>query len=358
LFAPPRHIVRARSLAPVMWLPGDSPPIASLAELAVDTALLCPETAATGAARPWWGGAPPASPDTVLPAVTISLLPPWTVVFGGAHFVTAAQGRFVSELFPPGLGSDYAAVDAVAPFDLPVEDVAAEVLLAGRPGPMAQGDWIGACLADVVLAEYAWPGRYRLLVPDCVRAPLAALLLEALGVGPDRLIVARPDRQYRFTRLFAVQGGAPGGIPHPSASDLLRARLGGAPGPTRSRIAIAGPPGDRANAAEIERLLGARGFAVLDPDAAAAQVLQALPSARMVYLAPGVPEALLMAAADGVAAIVADPAAESGGLRRALVGARNGRLAELTGAASAEALSEGVVLDPHVLAGLLEPGLG
>ena len=335
----PARLVR---LTPVIWLPGEKPPAGPALGFSDLAVALCAPTPAPPPPRPFLMPPADTAPGPLLPTVTLARLRTVAVVFGGTAGVAATEGCYVAETLPAALGDDFAAIDALAPFDLPAQDLGGEIVLACAAGADTPARWMAICLPRIALAEAAFPGRFRFLLPPCAAAPVPAAALAALAIGPDRLLPKRPDRGYRIATLFLVLTD-PDRPPHPSCLPALR--HGATAGNWRIAIVPPAPPLSESIAAVLaEHTL----LTVPEPDA-----WHAVAGAALVFLAPGVPDAVLMAGAPGLAAIVADPDPLTAPLRHAVLGALGGRLAELSGSASEAAVDGGVVLDPAVLAALL-----
>ncbi len=353
-FVPVPAPMRSVRLTPVIWLPGESPPAAAALALSDAAFELCPPMPAPPPPRPFLMPAAPRGAAPMLPPVMLVRLRAYAVVFGGTRGVAATEGRYVAETLPAGLGDDFRAIDAVAPFDLPALDIGGEVLLASATGADTAEGWMATGLPRVAMAEAAFPGRFRYMLPPCGAASLPAAALRGLGIAADRLVPKRPDRAYRCAALWLVLGASPDDLPHPTSLAALRQ---GQPGAGAARLAItATEPRPVAAAEAMTDLLAGHGFACV----AEAAAWPALAGARLVFFWPGVADALLMAGAPGLAAIIAEPDQATSALRRAVLGALHGSLAELPGSASEAAVSGEIALDLSVLTTLLEnvPGGG
>jgi hypothetical protein len=360
LFAPVPPPRRVPLIAPVVWVPDDAPPQVSLAEVGLERVLLCEAVGGDLPDPVWFTNRP--GPRTGaraarLEAVHMVRLPADSAVFGGGAFVVGCGRYFLREQLPPvGRGGGFA-LEAMAPFTLPVVEVERDVLLVARFGIERWDIWLTELLPKIVLAEEVFPGRFAYLLPEQVLSPSprSTLLLDSLracGVDETRIFAALAQVNYRFSALYAVSPIWSDGMMHPLAAEALRRRFVAVDPAAHPRLAVAIEESGLSNAAEIATVLGERDFTSV--------AMERLPLAHQVAAFKGAGTVFAMAS-EGLANIVFCPqgvrvivvAADMADARRAQVLERNGRLADLCCETSGED-EAGAWLDPAVLRGALE----
>jgi len=155
-----------------------------------------------------------------------------------------------------------------------LRDISEEVILLARAGVQTWGHWLVELLPKAICVEQAYPKRFRYIVPHSIvtnpRLRPLRQSLEAYGLGPERLLLVRGGRKYRFTNLFAVspirfrQHAL-----HPKVAALIRGiapgteQLSGMP---KSIALLRRETSTRnlANIGEICTYLEARGWSIID----------------------------------------------------------------------------------------------
>lgn len=359
----PRRIM---PVTPVVWVPDNDPPTVNVMDLDGPMIALCPPRAPAPPAATWSGDTPVLpEPAPALDPVRLVRLPSGAIVFGGGLFLAACGDRFLADQFPPNAGRDHAAIDAIAPLDLPVIELSEEIVLVARFGLPAWSVWLCDLLPKIALTERAFPGRFSYALPPEVLgsgpgrsawSPIAESLA-VCGITPARIVPLTPDHAYRFAALHAVSPVRAGDLLHPEAAEAVRQCCADSVAGTARRLLIgpaAGFGAVIANANEITWLLEKRGFTHA-PVATLpfAQQMAAMKGATTVFGSPGADLADLIFAPPGVRVIAAIPVPD-GGMLHALVRERCGRLAELHGSAAEATRGGKPLLDPTVLGALLD----
>jgi hypothetical protein len=329
----------------VVWLPDEEPPQTTLDLAGADPVALCPPMTLDLRSIAWGAdgrSAPQIEGSVHVSRISLTRLPPGTAILGGDHYVTVVGDRFLAEQLPPEVGRDPVDIDAIAPFDgLPVMEIDDEVLLVARYGIGTWRRWLAELLPKLVLAERAFPGRFRFVVPAEVCAPEAdgaiwAEIRQSLalcGIEPARLVPAARDHIYRFRRLFAVSPVVAEGVIHPHAAQAVRDLGGAIAASVNRRLAIGRGSEDAAEAA-IEAELQARGFAVVRAGTLGlAARIAAFKGADRVFAWTDDDLGNLIFAPMGVRVITAEAAACGDPLIAALVRERHGQMTALRSAA-------------------------
>ncbi len=146
--------------------------------------------------------------------VILKRYPPGALLMGHDTYWVLTSGTLVTEQVNPiGLRPE----DGFAPLleRLPVETIEGPCLLASRYGASTWGHWTLEILPKIVVAERAWPGRFRFVIPEHIVAvtdsgrSYARAVLESLaayGIADDRLVQVRPELNLRFSSLHDVGG--------------------------------------------------------------------------------------------------------------------------------------------------------
>ncbi|HEX7389883.1 MAG TPA: glycosyltransferase family 61 protein, partial [Acidiphilium sp.] len=209
--------------------------------------------------------------------ILLGALPQGCRLLGGDSFWVETDDSLAADQINP-LTADIPAIrDQLAALPFDEERIGSPCLLVARYGEITWGHWVGEILPRAILAEEAWPGRFRYVVSEAITRPgenrdYATAILETLaayGIHEDRLLRLRPDRHYRFDHLHAITGiWSPHGM-NPDAMRVMRESLK-APEQRGSAGRLAILRRDAAtrgifNQSEIESLLTARGFIIVDP---------------------------------------------------------------------------------------------
>jgi capsular polysaccharide biosynthesis protein len=282
--------------------------------------------------------------DCALTGISLVELPAGATVLGGQHFVLKVDRALVFEQYPVYFPNTPEHIDEVLNAKLPVEEIAGEALLIARYGIFTWGHWLGELLPKAVLAEAAYPGRFTLVLPHQVLADQSPNLpwirikqsLAAYGIDERRVISVRPDRDYRFARLFAVTPVWSDHLMHPGAVELMRTAIRGQAALTRCRRMAIGRVSAYGrvleNHAEIEMLLRANDFAIHITGAMPFLEQVALFShAELLFGVLGSDLTNLIYSPAGVKVITAAPAQFGDRFFYALVLARNGQQIDLRG---------------------------
>lgn len=282
--------------------------------------------------------------ECALAGVSLVALPERATVLGGGDFVLRVGESLLAEQYPPYLADTPEQVAAASVSKYPAAEVENETVLIARFGIFTWGHWLCELLPKLVLAENACPGRFSFAIPEEVfSAPEAALpfvrmreSLAAYGIGRGRVVALRGDRDYRFSRLFAVTPVWSGFMLHPGAASAMRTSLRArAEAPSFRRLAIRRVPGwgrELQNFAELETLLREGGFALrmmgvypfLEQVAAFAE-------AELLFAVLGSDLANLVYAPEGIKVIAAAPSVFGDRFFLALVQERRGRMIDLRG---------------------------
>jgi capsular polysaccharide biosynthesis protein len=198
-------------------------------------------------------------------------------------------------------------------------------------------------LPKALLAERAFPGRFRFAMPQAVldnADPCAAWSwmrdsLAAGGIAAERLLPLKPDTVYRFHALHAVSPVWAEGVLHPHAAQAVRDAFAAIPPAEARRIAV--EPGPDAAcvldlAEPIYTLFAAHGFSRLRPSALPlAEQVAAFKGAVCVFGLDGEDLGNLILAPEGVHLITAGAELAGDPYERALVLDRAGRITRVRG---------------------------
>ena len=282
--------------------------------------------------------------DCALADVSLFALPADARLVGGGHFLLQIGNSFPAEQYPPSLPKTAAQLAANLLLRHPTVDLESETVLIARFGVFTWGHWLCELLPKLVLVENAYPGRFSYALPDEVFAAPAAGLpfarmresLAAYGIEEGRAIRLRGDRDYRFSRLFAVDSAWSDYMLHPGAARLMRTRLRTqAAAPAFRRLAVRRVPGwgrELQNFAELEGVLRGHSFAprMMGVYPFAEQVA-AFAEAEMIFAVLGSDLANLIYAPEGVGVITAAPPVFGDRFFHALLVERQGRMIDLRG---------------------------
>lgn len=285
------------------------------------------------------------SRSCALSEVSLIALPHGATVLGGGHFVLAVGSTLAAEHYPVYFSKEPDFVSGLFDDSTPVDHVDHEAFLLARYGIFTWGHWLGELLPKAVLVETAHPGRFLFALPYQVVADSSPKLpwirikesLACYGIGEDRIISIRPDRNYRFSSLFAVTSVWSDHMIHPGAANLMRSEIqvpNDVSLPRRwaiSRIASYGR--NIENSAEIEAILQAGGFTIRAVgEMEFAQQVARFRQAELLFGVLGSDFANLIYSPDGVKVITAAPAIFGDRFFYALVLARKGQQIDLRGA--------------------------
>ncbi|HEV2302838.1 MAG TPA: glycosyltransferase 61 family protein [Stellaceae bacterium] len=288
------------------------------------------------------------SRDCTLAGVSLVALPSGATVLGGGHFVLRIGNYLIAEQYPDYFRKTPGHVAATLVSKRPTEDIKHEALLIARFGVFVWGHWLCELLPKLVLVESAYPGRFSFVIPEEVfSTPDAALpfarmreSLAAYGIDRGRVTAVRHDRDYRFSRMFAVTPVWSDHMMHPGASAAMRTGLRErAESPSFRRLAIRRIPGwgrELQNFTELERMLCANGFGLrmmgVYPFLEQAAAFR---EAEIVFGVLGSDLANLLYAPEGIRVISAAPAVFGDRFFYALVLGRRGRMIDLRGTVTA-----------------------
>jgi hypothetical protein len=280
--------------------------------------------------------------------ILLCAFPADTLVLANSWFTTFADGAFVVEQFAPPFREKDARPQDLLLSDGPVVDVSEPCLLVGRYGEGTWGHWLGELLPRAVLAEQAYPGRFKFVVPawTTVEQPKRGLAhainesLAAYGITGDRCIRLQIDLTYRFKQLFGVTSVWSDFTIHPAVLDQMRSlasvRHSQTP-PASGKIALlrkGASTRNIINLSDVEELLVAKGFEILElggmPFATQVAIFQSCP---IVFSVLGSELTGLMYSPDEVKVLSAGPANWADRFFYPLVQLRDGLLADIRGPA-------------------------
>lgn len=298
--------------------------------------------------------------------VTLLQLDAGTRLHGGSEFLLTSQGGRAREQIAPYLMDDPQRLDSLLSAWRPVVRVREECLLLARYGLYTWGHWLAELLPKLVVAEAAYPGRFRYVLPvellsDMNPASPAMRLRETLsayGVHPSRILPLQPAMDYECDRLHAMSAVWSDHMMHPAVATLMRERLPPAPGAAnepqaQQRIALArtGPGRSIANMDTVTALLRQHGFSFHTVGAIPFRdQVRLFRSATLVFSILGSDLTGLLYAPLGVRVISAAPAVFGDRFFYALILDRAGRYADLRGPVAA--LNEDV---PHRSSFTIDP---
>lgn len=276
-------------------------------------------------------------------AISLIGLPPGTTVFGGGHFLTAVNDKFIAEQYPPYIGTFVSTLAEITDASRPVIEVSGEKLLVGRFGITTWGHWLGELLPKVILAERSFPGRFTYVLPvqavDRLRPnsiwSSIAESLEACGMGSDRLFTTDDNFNYSFKTLFALTSLWSDHIMHPRASESLRQSVSAIPPSSHKMLAVLRDPQfgrTLVNADEVYTLLQSHGFVLQTTGQLSfAEQVGAFKGANAVFGVLGSDLTNLLFSPVGIDVVTVGPDIFGDRFFYALVLDRGGRMADLRG---------------------------
>ncbi len=278
-----------------------------------------------------------------LAPIEIIQLPAGTRLFGGGHFVVEVAGSFLEEQFPPYIGSLVRDLSDITGISRPVDAIHGEVLIVGRFGVSTWGHWIGELLPKMVLAEQAYPGRFRYALPRHVTDPAQTHSvwssiresIVACGIDLSRVLPVDDDKDYRFTGLWGMTSLWSDHMIHPAASAILRRATSHIAPNGPSKLAVIRDDRYRrkiANADEIYALLAQHGFQSEATGLLSfVEQVARFKALEQVFSVLGSDLTNLIFATDGVRVISAAPDVFGDRFFYALVLDREGAMADLRG---------------------------
>jgi Glycosyltransferase 61/Nucleotide-diphospho-sugar transferase len=210
----------------------------------------------------------------MLDGISLVSLPPRTTIQGESSFALRIEDVFVDEQIGPWQ-REFGALDEAAKLSRASHDIAEHCLLTARYGGSTWGHWLAEILPRAVLAEQAYPGRFKFVVPDWgSTSPFgmsAYSSLAAYGITADRCLPINGHDDYRFQNLFSVSAIWPSAVMHPDALHAMRHFLKASPSespyPREGKLALrrSASNGRRIdNNNEVYAALEASGFGVVD----------------------------------------------------------------------------------------------
>lgn len=285
------------------------------------------------------------SREASLDGIHLAELPPGAMLLGGEHHILTYGLLPIEEQYPTYLPKIVKTVAWYTTQHQPVESVEVEALLLARYGISTWGHWLGELLPKAVLAETVHPGRFYFVLPSPASLgggqpvdPTERILesLAAYGIDAGRIITVKPDRNYRFEKLFGVTPVWSDHLLHPAIGHIMRSRLQGSRAGTRQRrIAV-----DRnsafgrvlENSAEIDGVLRGAGFTFLSNGCMAfREQVAAIAGAEVVFGVLGSDLANLIFAPTGVRVVSVAPHVFGDRFFYALILDRAGELIDLRG---------------------------
>jgi hypothetical protein len=206
-------------------------------------------------------------------AVTLGQFQAGARILGGHSFWLESDGQLALDQISPLQPDVPAHFRDLASLPFTTETVEEECLLVARYGDVTWGHWVAEILPRAIIAEHAYPGRYRFLIADHITGGTgySRRILESLaayGIAPERILRLRLDRHYQFSRLSAVAGiwSASGMNPH--VMQIMRDDIETPPASNASgSLAILRRDATTRNFANIDEmitLMTRRGFTVVD----------------------------------------------------------------------------------------------
>lgn len=208
--------------------------------------------------------------------VMIGRLPADALLLGGHSYWLVAGGALMIDQINPLTPDIDANLLALGELPFETEHVDEPCLLLSRYGDVTWGHWVAEILPRAIMAEQAFPRRFRYLIGAQISTgggQYAKRVLESLaayGIGADRLLPVRLDRHYRFSDLHAVTGIWSAAGMNQQVMKVMRAAAAAAHGPSPRRLAVLRRDAATRNVAnydDVERRLAARDFMIVDPGA-------------------------------------------------------------------------------------------
>ena len=215
-----------------------------------------------------------------------------------------------------------------------------ETIIIARFGAWTWGHWLGELLPKIVLAEHAFPGRFRYAIAHRYDLPEFVTFwqsLQAYGIAPERLVLLESAKDYVLTNAWAVTPVWSDDVMHPGAAQAMRTRQK----PTTKRDATSpkimlARRKDAArqleNSAEIEDFLRADGYVAVDIAALSFQdQARAFSNARCLFSTLGSGLSGLIFSPSGVCVTSVAPSIFGDRFFYALILDRNGIYADVRG---------------------------
>jgi hypothetical protein len=209
----------------------------------------------------------------VFDAVTLGVFPPGTRMLGGHNYLIEANGRLAAEQISPAIADVQAVYDHLSNLNFATETIDDDCLLVARYGDVTWGHWVAEILPRAILAEHAYPGRFRFMIADQIigETDYGMRILESLaayGIAPERLLALRIDRHYQFSRLHAITNIWSFGGMNPQVMQIMRDNIANLP-PSHStgRLAVLRRDAKTRNFANIDEVIALmikHGFTVVD----------------------------------------------------------------------------------------------
>lgn len=278
--------------------------------------------------------------------VLLCTFPQNTVVLADSWFTTFSDDAFVLDQFAPPFREKGAKPEELLCSSRPVIDVDEPCLLVARFGEGTWGHWLGELLPRAILAELAYPGKFKFAVPawTTTEQPQRGLAhainesLQAYGITEDRYLRLRMDTSYRFGQLFGLTSVWSDHTMHPAVVNCMRNLV--------PRLTTEGPLDRIAclrktaktrniiNLDEIAQQLQQNGFQILDLNTMSfLDQVAAFQGCSLIFSVLGSELTSLIYAADQVKVVSAGPANWADRFFYPLIQLRNGLLADVRGTA-------------------------
>jgi hypothetical protein len=276
--------------------------------------------------------------------VLLGRLPAGITMLGGEFYWLWLDDVLVADQINPLVGDRARTFEDLLAPSYPTETIEEPCLLVARYGDLTWGHWVGEILPRAVMAERAHPGRFRFVLSERItttpetRGYATAILesLAAFGIGKDRILQLRADRQYQFTSLHAVSGIWSMGRMNRGVMDAMRSIVRSQVEPAGQRRVAVLRRGNStrgfSNTADVEALLARQKFhaPAIDALGFVDQVALFL-DADMIFGAQGSGLINLIFAPQGIKVISVAPSAWHDTFFHPLIQARDGWHADLRG---------------------------
>lgn len=169
------------------------------------------------------------------PPIELIRFPTGARLFGGRHFLLEVGGSVLSEQIQnTAILATPEIEGATLAGEHEGENIEDECILVSRFGIMVWGHWVGEILPRIVLSERSFPGRFKFVLPQDIANRSAPRnvwnsiweTIHSLGIKSERIIAARYDKSYVFSKLYCVTPIITSAAFHPNAIGEMRAAYG------------------------------------------------------------------------------------------------------------------------------------
>jgi hypothetical protein len=205
--------------------------------------------------------------------IALGRLPRGITLCGGEFRVIVFNERLALESVPPGMRNDEKWLEDTILEAVEPTYIEEECVLLTRYGHGTWGHWLGEILPTAAIVERLYPGRFKYAVPQHASSYGAVMResLRAYGIETNRILPVSWIKAVRFANAWAVTPIWSDLAPHPAALDVMRGAVRLGPyRPAWDKVGLLRrdwPTRNITNNAEIEKILEANGFTIVDVSA-------------------------------------------------------------------------------------------